>query len=60
LGHPWDTLGQLGIEKGELRIEVLKIQPFTVHLSLFPEIDCPNAILDFRFWILDSKPKPKA
>ncbi len=34
-------------------MEVLKTQPFTVHLSPFPEIDCPKAILGLRFWILD-------
>jgi hypothetical protein len=51
LGHPWDSLGQLGIKNGELKMEVLKTQPFTVHLSLFPEIDYPNAILDLGFWI---------
>jgi hypothetical protein len=41
-------------------MEVLKTQSFTVHLSPFPEIDCPKAILDLRFWILDLAGSGKA
>jgi hypothetical protein len=59
LGHPWDSLGQLGIENGGLRMEVLKTQPFAVHLSPFPAIDRPKAIWDLGFRIQNPKPKTK-
>jgi hypothetical protein len=51
----------MGIENGELRMEVLKTQPFTVHPSPFLGTDCPMAIfgLGFGFKTENQKPETK-
>ena len=55
LGHPWDSLGQLGIENGELGLEVLKMQNLWFIFRPYPESTVP-----MRSWIQDPKLRPKA
>jgi hypothetical protein len=40
-------------------MEVLKTQPFAVHLSPFPAIDRPKAIWDLGYKTENRKPKTK-